>query len=60
MAGLLAGRLSVMAVMQAAMMPRLRKKLPTLTGDQKSGMPVMARRISKSVTRAEARQVSHS
>lgn len=60
MEGLLADRLRVIAVMHAATMPKLRRKSPTLTGVQKSGMPVTARRISKSVTRAEALLVPQS
>ena len=55
--GRLAGRLTVIEVMQAAKKPRPNRKSPTLTGVQKSGMPVTARRISKSVTSAVERLV---
>ena len=53
----MAGRLTVIEVMQAAKKPRPNRKSPTLTGVQKSGMPVTARRISKSVTSAVERLV---
>ena len=52
--GLEAERLTVMAVMQATTMPRPRRKSPTLSGVHQSGMPVTARRISRSVMSAEA------